>query len=146
MKLIVLFAFLVLGILSLRMRWAYITFVVLGLLYFPVSVGFRLHPQPCELTLNSALAIYSLGNYAHIVLFVLFFFMTVAQFRTDHWSGYCWAALAAITMGILVEIAEGITGNHHCRLRDLIPDAAGILIGAGIVVLLTWIRRRPRPT
>jgi hypothetical protein len=147
MKLLVYVVFLVLGILSLRgMRWAYITFVILGLLYFPASVAFRVNPQPCELSLTTARAIYSLTNYGHIVLFVLFFFMTSAQFRMDHWSGFCWAALAAITMGALVEIAEGISGQHHCRIRDLIPDSAGILIGAGIVFLWTTIRRKLHPT
>ena len=144
MKLVVYLGFLVLGILSLRgVRWAYITFVLLGLLYFPASVGFRLNPQPCELTLNIPLAIYSLTNYAHIVLFVLFFLMTSAQFRMSHWSGFAWAALASITMGMLVELAEGVSGNHHCRLRDLIPDAYGIVLGAGIVYLWNRIRRRP---
>jgi len=143
MKLLVYLGFLVLGILSLRgLRWAYVTFVILGLLYFPASVGFQLNPQPCELVPNMALAVYSLGNYQHIVLFVLFFLMTSAQFRMSHWSGYAWAAVACIAMGILVEVAEGISGTHHCRLRDLIPDAAGVVIGAGIVFL--WNRMRGR--
>jgi hypothetical protein len=35
-----------LGMLSLRgVRWAYFTFVLLGLLYFPARVGFRLDPH-----------------------------------------------------------------------------------------------------
>lgn len=59
---------------------------MLGLLYFPVSVGFRLNPRPCELMPNLALALFSLTNYAHIVLFVLFFLMTIAQFRKYMWS------------------------------------------------------------
>ena len=144
MKLLVYLGFLVLGILSLRgVRWAYITFVLLGLLYFPASVGFRLNPQPCELTPNLALAIYSLTNYAHIVLFALFFLMTSAQLRMSRWSAFGFAALAAITMGVLVELAEGITGQGHCRLRDLIPDAVGIFLGSGIVLLWNRIRRRP---
>jgi hypothetical protein len=147
MKLLVYLGFLVLGILSLRgVRWAYITFVVLGLLYFPASVGFRLNPQPCELTLNIPLAIYSLTNYGHIVLFALFFLMTSAQLRTYHWSAFAWAALASITMGVLVELAEHISGNGHCRLRDLIPDAVGIMLGSGIVFLWNRIRRTPQPT
>ena len=145
MKLFVYLGFLVLGILSLRgVRWAYITFVLLGILYFPASVGFRLNPHPCELVPNIPLAIYSLTNYAHIVLFVLFFLMTSAQFRMSHWLGFAWAALASVTMGILVELAEGISGNGHCRLRDLIPDAVGIVLGAGIVFLWNRIRRRPQ--
>jgi hypothetical protein len=147
MKLLVYLGFLVLGILSLRgVRWAYVTFVVLGLLYFPASVGFRLNPQPCELIPNIPLALYSLTNYAHIVLFVLFFLMTSAQFRMSQWSGYAWATVACIVMGILVEAAEGTSGTGHCRLRDLIPDAAGVALGAGIVLLWNGMRGRPQTT
>jgi hypothetical protein len=144
MKVVVYVGFLVLGILAARgARWAYITFVVLGLLYFPASVGFHLHPRPCESLPNWAAAVYSLGNYGHIVLFVLFFIMTSAQFKMSHWSGFAWAAAACVAMGILVELAEGVSGIHHCRARDLIPDAAGIMIGAGIVFLWQRIRTRP---
>ena len=85
MKLFVYLGFLVLGILSLRgVRWAYITFVLLGILYFPASVGFRLNPHPCELVPNIPLAIYSLTNYAHIVLFVLFFAI-IASVSEETW-------------------------------------------------------------
>ena len=147
MKLLVYLGFLVLGILSLRgVRWAYVTFVLLGLLYFPASVGFRLNPQPCELVPNLPLAVSSLTNYAHIVLFVLFFLMTSAQFRMSQWSGYAWAAVACIAMGILVEVAESVSGTHHCRLRDLIPDATGVVIGAGVVLLWNGMRKRPQAT
>ena len=110
-----------------------------------MSVRFRFDPQPCELTFDIPLAIHSLTNYAHIVLFVLFFLMTSAQFRMSNWPAFAWAALAAVTMGLLVELAQGVTGKGHCRMRDLIPDAVGILLGAGIVLLLNRIRRRPQP-
>ena len=147
MRLLVFLGFFVLGILSLRgLRWAYITFVLLGLLYFPASVGFRLNPQPCELAFNIPLAVYSLTNYSHIVLFALFFLMTSAQLRMSNWSAFAWAALAGIIMGVLVELAEGITGNGHCRSRDMIPNAVGILLGSVIVLLWNRIRRRPQPT
>jgi hypothetical protein len=137
----------VLGILSLRrMRWAYVMFVILGLLYFPASAGFKLNPHPCEGIPNVALAIYSFTNYAHIVLFVLFFLMTSAQFQMSQWWGYAWAGVACIVMGILVEAAEGISGIGHCRTRDLIPDAAGVVLGAGIVFLWNRMRGRPRVT
>jgi|SRR5262249_46233990 len=144
MKVFVYLGFLVLGILAARgALWAYITFVVLGILYFPASVGFHLHPHPCEGLPNTALAIYSLGNYAHIVLFVLFFIMTSAQFNMSHWSGFVWAVAACVAMGMLVEIAQGVSGAHHCRTRDLIPDSAGTMIGAGIVFLWNRIRLKP---
>jgi VanZ family protein len=143
MKIFVFIGFLVLGILAARgARWAYITSVVAGILYFPASVWFHVHPQPCEGLPNIALAVYSLGNWAHIVLFVLFFIMTSAQFNLSHWSGFVWAAAACLAMGILVEIAQGISGVHHCRTRDLIPDSAGIMIGAGIVLLWNRIRTK----
>lgn len=146
MKLLVFPGFLVLAFLSLRgVRWAYVTFVVLGLLYFPVSVGFRLNPHPCELIPDLALALFSLTNYAHIVLFVLFFLMTIAQFRKYTWSTFAWAAFAGIVMGALVELAEGVSGSGHCRLRDLIPDTAGILLGSVIVLLWHKFRRGPQP-
>ncbi len=144
MKALVYIGFLVLGVLSLRrMRWAYITFVLLGLLYFPASAGFELNPRPCELIPTMALAVYSLTNYPHIVLFALFFLMTRAQFRMSQWRGYACAAVACIAMGILVELAEGISGKGHCRLRDLVPDGAGAVLGAGVVFL--WHRVRGRP-
>ena len=147
MRILVFLGFLGLGILSMRgVRWAYITFVVGGLLYFPASVGFSLHPQPCELTFDVPLAIHSLTNYPHIVLFALFFVMTSAQFRTSNWTGFAWAAIAAFIMGVLVELAEGITGNGHCRSRDMIPNTVGILVGAVIVLLWKRRRRRPQPS
>lgn len=70
--------------------------------------------------------------------------MTSAQFDMWRWSGFAWAGVACIIMGLLVELAEGVSGKGHCRLRDLIPDSAGIVIGAVIVLLWTRLRRRQR--
>jgi hypothetical protein len=147
MKLVISLVFLALGVLSVRgVRWAYITFVLLGLLYFPASVGFRLDPQPCELAINIPLAIHSLTNYGHIVRFALFTVMTSAQFRSSNWSAFAWAAMAATVMGVLIEIDEGVTGKGHCRLRDMIPNAVGVLLGTVIVLLWNRLRRTPRPS
>jgi hypothetical protein len=146
MWVLVFLLFFVLGVLSLRgIRWAYVTFVLLGLLFFPARVGFHFDPQPCELAINIPLAIFSLTNYAHIVLLALFFLMSRAQLRMSNWSAFGWAALATIVMGMLVELAEGVTGKGHCRLRDLIPDAAGILLGSVIVLAWNGIRRSSHP-
>jgi VanZ family protein len=136
-----------LGLLALRgVRWAYVAFVVLGLLYFPSKVNFHLDPHPCQLAFDLPLAIHSLTNYAHIVLFALFFVMTSAQFRRLNRQTFAWSALATIVMGVLVEIAQGVTGEGHCRLRDIIPDAAGIFVASIIVLLLKRMGWRPRPT
>jgi hypothetical protein len=58
----------------------------------------------------------------------------------SRWSGFAWAGVACIIMGLLVELAEGFSGKGHCRMRDLVPDSAGILLGAAIVLL--WKRLR----
>jgi hypothetical protein len=131
------------GILALRgIRWAYFAFIALGLLYFPMSVGFQLRPSACELTFGLSLAIRSLSNFPHMVLFAIFFAMSIAQFRKPGRSAFIWAAVAVIAMGALVEIGQGVSGKGHCRSRDLIPDAIGALLGAGGVLLWNRIRGR----
>lgn len=137
-------AFVLLAVLSLRgVRWAYVTFIVLGLAYFPAKVGFRLDPHACQLAFDARLAAFSLTNYAHIVLFALFFLMTSAQLtelRMSDRSALAIVALVSLAMGALVELAQGVTGHGNCRLRDLLPDSAGILLGATAMIL--WHRAR----
>jgi hypothetical protein len=135
--------FFVLGFLAFRgARWAYLSFVALGLLFFPARVGFHLQPAPCDCRLTVPLAWFSLTNYKHIVLFAIFFLMTGAQWRHRNGTSRFLVALAAVlAMGVYVELAEGITGRGHCRLRDLIPDLAGALAGAALLVIVR--RRRP---
>lgn len=141
------FVRLMFGLLALRgIRWAYVTFVALGLLYFPIKVGFQLAPRPCQFAFDVPLAIHSLTNYGHIVLFALFFVMTIAQFRMSNRSAFVWSAAATVVMGALVEVAQGVTGEGNCRLRDLIPDGVGILVGSIIVLFLKRVGWRPRPT
>jgi hypothetical protein len=131
----------VLAILALRgVRWAYVAFILVGLLYFPAKVGFHLSPRACQLALDLPLARFSLTNYPHIVMFALFFVITSAQFRMDTRWAFLWAGLATLVMGALVEIGEGVTGRGNCRLRDLVPDCAGALLGAAIV--FSWHRAR----
>ncbi|MDQ6892641.1 MAG: hypothetical protein M3167_08170 [Acidobacteriota bacterium] len=135
--------FLVLGILAFQgARWAYFTFLGLGLLFFPARVGFRFHPQPCESALNVPLALFSLTNYGHIVLWAIFFVMTTVQLRRyAPRTQFLISAGAALAFGIYVELAEGITGKGHCRLRDLVPDAAGAALGAILVLALPKRRK-----
>lgn len=127
------------GLLAFRgIRRAYLSYLVLALLYFPLQVGFDFHPKGCQLALNAGLALDSLRNRAHIVLFAIFYVMTMAQFREKTASSFAWAGLITIAMGAAVEILEGATGSRNCRLRDLVPDAAGIVIGAGFAA--AWHR------
>ena len=101
-----------------------------------------MYPQPCELSLDLPLAIHSLTNYKHIVLLALFFLMTSAQFRQFNGLTFAWAALATVVMGALVELAEGVTGNGHCRLRDLNPGHRRHCLLGGVIAVL-WRQRTP---
>lgn len=119
--------------LSLRVsRWTYGVFIVFALLYFPTRVGFRLAPPTCEWKFGIALAAHSLTNYPHIILFTIFFLLTYAQLPNVP-TALAWSAAACVAMGFLVELGQGATGHGHCRMRDLIPDTVGALIGALLV-------------
>ena len=64
---------LLLAVLSLRgMCWAYVAFIILGLLYFPLKVGFRFDPHPCELIFGSRLAIHRAEGAGCTDLFLKF--------------------------------------------------------------------------
>jgi hypothetical protein len=113
--------------------------IPLSLLYFPLKAG-GVRPVECEWTFSAALAVHSLGNIQHLVGFAIFFMLSIAQLpNVKH--AMAWSFLACFVMGLLVEIAEGATGIHHCRMRDLIPDMAGACFGAMLVLI---VRQAPR--
>jgi hypothetical protein len=130
----------VLVILALRgARWAYLTFIAVGLAYFPMHVGFDFRPRACELTFGPQLAVHSLKNVPHIILFGIFFVISAVHFRVSRKTDermLILATIATLAVGALVEIAEGVTGAGNCRLRDLIPDSAGVLLGA--LAIVAW--------
>jgi hypothetical protein len=130
-----------LALLALRgKRWAYLAFVVLGLLYFPAQTHFRVHVPKCEqLIPTMRLVVLSLHNYAYIALFAGFYWVSWVQFR----KRVIWALLATLLVGALVEVAEGMTGRGHCRVRDLVPDAAGALGAALLLAVWSRLRRKP---
>ena len=134
-----------LALLALRgVRWAYFAFIAAGLAYFPMHVGFHFHPRACELVFGPRLALHSLTNVPHVILFGIFFVLSAIHFRVSRQSDdgvLLSATIATLTVGALVEIAEGVTGAGNCRLRDLIPDSAGASLGA--VVMMLWLMIRP---
>ena len=135
-----------LALLTLRgKRWAYFAFVVLGLAYFPAQAHFQLHAPKCQQvipTMNVVVA--SLQNYALIALFAGFCWMSWVQFRrTD--ARVLWAVLATVLVGALVEVAEGMSIRRgvHCRVRDLVPVAAGELGAALVLAIWSRLTRKP---
>ena len=118
-----------------RMRWAYALFVAQAVLRIPARTGFSLQVPTCEVKLDLALAALSLTKYAHIVLFGLFFLMTWAVLTGRRRTRFAWAMTATLVMGLVVELEQGATGTGNCRMRDLIPDAAGGLVALALILL-----------
>lgn len=124
-----------------RTRWAapslWISRVAYGILvlqvplYFFVEGGFRLSAPDCEWTFGLALARHSLTNYPHIVLFTILFLLTYAQFYGVR-HRVIWSIAVTLGVGLLLEISQGVSGRGHCRMRDLIPDSVGALLGLAI--------------
>ena len=126
-------------------RWAYPAFVVLGLLYFPAQAHFRVHAPKCEQVIPTMnVVVLSLQNYAIIALFAGFCWMSWVQFRRTN-ARVVWAVLATALAGVLVEIAEGMTGRGGvaCRVRDLVPVAAGALGAALVLAIWSRVFRKP---
>ena len=125
-----------------KVRFAYAAFVILGVLWMPARAGFRFAPNQCETSMSLALAIHSLTNYRHIVLFTIFAIMTLAQFaRDDRWR-FLKLALIALGMTVAVEGEQALLGKGHCRVRDVVPNTAGTLVGACVIEGVRAVRRR----
>lgn len=141
-------ALILLGIVALiagrKLRWPYVSVIVLGLIYFPARVDFQLQPRACQTDLTVDLALMSLRNFPHIVHFAWFFLLTAFRFQKRTRRTLLFSGLIALLMGAAVELAEGITGKGNCRLRDLIPDAAGAFVGALLVLLWETSRQQLR--
>jgi hypothetical protein len=115
-------------------RWTYAIVFPLSLLYFPLKAG-GVRPLRCEWTFNASVAIDSLRNFPHMAGFAIFFMLSVAQLpNVKH--ALAWSFAASFALGFLVEIAEGATGIHHCKMCDLIPDMIGACVGAIAVLVL----------
>src|SRR2546422_11217042 len=137
-----------LALIALRgKRWAYLAFVLLGLLYFPAQTHFRVHAPKCEQLLPTLqLLVPLLRNYAYIALFAGFYWLSWVQFGRSDARGV-WALVATLLVAALVEPAEGMTGGErrqvHCRERTPVPDPAGA-VGTALPVSL-WPRLRQQP-
>jgi hypothetical protein len=123
----------------------YVAYLALAFLYFPAKVGFKLEPRTCEMIGSWRLALFSFTNYAHIVMLGVFFVLSFLNFslaRAPIDRRYLYSAIGTLTLGVLIEVGEGVSGKGHCRLRDLLPDSAGIALGAAAVALFMLLKQR----
>lgn len=123
-----------------KVRFAYVAFVALGVLWMPARAAFRFDPKDCETAKSFALALHSMTNYKHIVLFTIFAIMTLAQFASDDRWRFVKLAFIALGMTVAVEGEQALLGVGHCRVRDLVPNAAGSLIGAFLIETVRRVR------
>ena len=144
------------ALLAPALRWrraAFGGFVALALFSFALRAGWPaapLVPTACELLVGSELALFSFGNTPHIVLFALCFPLARAQFAGTDRRADVAAFATTLAVGALLELAQGVTGSGHCRLRDLLPDAAGALLGwatfaGAMATRARWWPRRTTP-
>ena len=126
-------------------RWAYAGLVGLAIFYFAHRGGFAFHVPACSPSMDRELVVSSARNYAHVILFAIFFLISYGHFaksRLRGWPPIPVAAYATLAFGALIELAQGTTRTGNCDLRDLIPDVIGLALGIGVV--LTWKAARSR--
>lgn len=105
----------------------------------------------CELLVGPTLALHSFRNRPHLLLFAACFVVARAQFRPSgadrraRWRAGAAALAISLAVGALLQVAQGVSGAGHCRLRDLLPDAAGALLGWATLGMLMAVHSRWRP-
>jgi hypothetical protein len=122
-------------------RWAYAAYMLHAILRIPSRTGFHLQAPVCDLRLTSDNFAASLTKVPHIVLFAVFFLLTVAQFDRVGRKAIAWSFLATVGMGVLIELEEGATRTGNCRMTDVAPDAWGALIAIAPLMAVVMIYR-----
>ena len=110
----------------------------------PARTGFRFDGRHCDVRLSLDNVQLSLTKVPHIVLFGIFFLITVVQFDRLDRRAFAWSLLATFALGMLVELEEGATRTGNCRLTDVLPDVVGALIAMTIVAVTIAVRDRRR--
>lgn len=129
-----------------KRRWFFAAYLVLAVTRIPARTGFRLTSPACDMGLTMENAGLSLTKIPHIVLFGLFFLLTVAQFDRVDRRTVSWSLVGTAVLGLLVEIEEGATRTGNCRFTDVLPDIMGALIVAAFLILFVIIYNRARQT
>lgn len=126
------------------MRWAYALWLLAGLARIPARTHFHLVRVACDKRLTLENARLSLTKVPHVILFAIFFLVTVVQFDRIDRRAIGWSIVATAVLGLLVEIEEGATRTGNCRLTDVLPDILGALIATVLVSLAMAVRDRFR--
>jgi len=114
--------------------------MIVAVTRIPARTGFQMQLPACDTRLSLHNAQLSMTKVPHVVLFGFFFLLTALQFDRIGRRMLVWSFVATVGLGLLVEIEEGATRTGNCRLTDVLPDAAGALIGMVLIAALAMIR------
>ena len=121
-------------------RWIYGAYMLVAVLRIPARVHLRFVAPRCDTRLTLQNASLSMTKVPHMVLFALFFTLTLLQFDRVSVRAFSWSFVATATLGLLVELQEGATRTGNCRLTDVLPDIAGAAMAGSILLALFLLR------
>ena len=114
--------------------------MVVAVMRIPARVHFHLVAPRCDTALTLVNARMSMTKLPHMVLFGVFFALTLLQFDRLDPRAFRWSLLATAALGLLVEFEEGATRTGNCRLTDVLPDVAGAAVTAAVVLAILALR------
>jgi hypothetical protein len=110
----------------------------------PARTGFHLEAPACDARFTPGNVWLSLIKVPHILLFGVFFLLTLLQFDRVDRRSLSWSFVATLLLGALIEIEEGATGTGNCRIPDLLPDAVGALMAMTLALAVVMARGASR--
>ena len=116
--------------------------MVVAVARIPARTGFPLNSPSCDMQLSLENVARSITKLPHMILFGMFFLLTVIQFDRIDRRTLAWSLLATLVLGLIVEIEEGATRTGNCRMTDVLPDFIGAIVGMALVIIVVMIRNR----
>lgn len=115
--------------------------MLVSVVRIPARTGFHLSSPMCDTRLTAENVGLSLTKVPHMVLFGIFYLLTVLQFDVFGRRTILVSLAATAGLGLLVELEEGATRTGNCRITDVVPDLVGALIVAGLLIVCARITR-----
>jgi VanZ family protein len=129
---------------GVRRSWSlWVTFLLAGALFLPAREGLAVAWAGCDLDLSATLLATAALNVPHLFLFGV---LTAIALRVRRPGGrplpVTAIVLLVVAFGALLELEQGLFATGHCRARDLLPDALGLVVVLGGHALVQRHRRR----
>ena len=125
-------------------QWLYGAYMLVATARIPARTSFHLTTPACDARLTIQNVALSMTKIPHMVLFGIFFLVTLVQFDRLERRSFAWSLVATLFLGVLVELEEGATRTGNCRITDVLPDLSGALVAMGLVLGVALIRQALR--